>query len=648
MNSEPTCALRLPRGWAWSLAALVILLGVLVRLRHLDESTLFIDEGESCINALSILEHGYPADSYLGLPVFENTLTEPWPEHAEYEFRDTSYSARGMAVYHGWLPLYAIALSLHLHGIGPDRLLEVPRVQHAPHELRQRIRAARLPAVFFGALFLLVLFLAGRDLHGEVAGLAALTLGAGSPKCIWIAQQARYYSAALALSTLCAWLIWRAARSGRPREHVLAATGLVLLFHTSSLAFAILCLAGLTLLPRLLRHPRWKRSFLLAAALLTAGILPWLLWTGYLAHSARIPMARTFLEARDYFLYLRGVPELVAGAAAALGLFTLAWSGRKRLPARLAAPLEEAAGAVGWLTTWTVAGYLGFQLFVPVASCSLGRLTHNLLAGPILLGGVGLGLLARLVGPLLAIPLVGGTLLAALLASGGFLTRQRRNPYESEAVLQVVEALRAHPFRADTRLYSLPYQHFCLTYYTGLPVQSIAPVRRAFLDSYAGEILILETTSRVAPPQAVAIQAVASAQGLTLGRPEARAWGGPLMRAMVRAELAPLVAEVREDPTPRPSWLDAVARDLLREEPTWPQGRFDYALDNPALFTTPARLSLDEFWPRFFYAFVNPEERIGPGLNYAGRLAEARAWILPSAWVWLHVPARLDASGADT
>lgn len=638
--SAPLAGFReLPRGWAWCLAAGLIVLGVLARLRHLDESALFIDEGESCINALSILERGYPADTYLGLPVFENTLTEPWPEHGEYEFRDTSYSSKGMAIYHGWLPLYAIALSFRLHGIEPDRIDPTPAVKHTAPEIRARIRAARQPAVVFGALFLLLLFLAGRDLHGEVAGLSALTLGAFNEKCVWIGQQARYYSPALALSTLCAWLIWRLVRTGRRRDHALAAIALVLLFHTSSLAFAVLLLAGLVLLPQLARQPRWKQGFALAAAILVAGILPWLLWTGYLQHAARIPMARTYLEPLDYLQYVRGAPVLAASAAAALLVFALTWQLRARLPQRLHAVVSRPAGALGWLMAWTLAGYLGFQFFVPVASCSMGRLSHQLLAGPILMCGLGFGMLAHLAGPLLSAPLVGGALLAALLADG-FPRWQRRNPRESEAVWQLVEALRAHPFRPDTRIYSLPYQHFCLTFYTGLPVQSIAPVRRSFLDEHAGELLILEPINRVPPPQAEAIARVAAEQGLVLGEAEARAWSGPMMQAMVRAEVAPLVARIETEREVTAPWLAAAAERLLDEEPSWRHGRFDYALDNPAMFTSPALLSSAEFWPRFFYAFVDPPSRTGAGLNYAGRLAEAEARILASSWIWLRVPPR--------
>ena len=80
-----------------------------LRARNLGWPPLWADEAESAINALTIVAEGLPTDHHLGLPIYENTLVRPWPESAEYEFRDISYSDRGLAVYHGWIPLYAIA-----------------------------------------------------------------------------------------------------------------------------------------------------------------------------------------------------------------------------------------------------------------------------------------------------------------------------------------------------------------------------------------------------------------------------------------------------------------------------------------------------------------------------------------------------------
>jgi hypothetical protein len=644
MISATSWPRAMPRAGLWTLVGLLIALGVVLRLRYLDEGSLFIDEGESCINALTILEHGYPADTYLGQPIFENTLTDPWPEHPEYEFRDTSYSSKGMAIYHGWLPLYAIAASFRLHGIGPDRAEPELRVRHDDESIRARIHAARLPSVVFGAVFLLAIYLLGARLYGETAGLAALMIAALLPKCIWLAQQARYYSAGLALSTIGLWTLVRLTDRPRLRDHALAGVALVLLFHTSSLAFAILCLSSLVLAPSVLRQPGWRAGVLLVGTILLAGILPWMLWTGYFQHTGRIPMARSLLELGDYFLFVRTRPARgVAGALLVLA-FAVAWLRRERLPARLGQTMTAAGGPVTLLVTWTLVSYFGFQLLVPAASCSLARLSHNLLVAPILLGALGTTLLARALVPALATPIALGANLALLIGSGNFLQWQRRNPYEAEAVSQTIAALRAHPFRTDTRIYALPYQHFCLTFYTGLPVQSIAPVRRSFLDSYEGEILLLEITNRLPAPQWSSVLREAHARGVELGESEARTWVPKMMALMIRSETRPLVRSFAPDPANLPAWAVQAAEALRHEAATSLHGHFDYALDNPAMFQGYPPLAIDDFWPVFFYRFVEPGRRVGSGLNYAGRLAEAEARLLPCSWLVLRVPARAEGA----
>src|SRR5262245_29805014 len=93
----------------WALFLLALTYALALRAWDLGATPFRVDEAESSINALSILQHGLPVDHYLGLPVYENTLTRPWPESPEYEFKDSSYSGRGLAIYHGWVPLYATA-----------------------------------------------------------------------------------------------------------------------------------------------------------------------------------------------------------------------------------------------------------------------------------------------------------------------------------------------------------------------------------------------------------------------------------------------------------------------------------------------------------------------------------------------------------
>jgi len=59
--------------------AALIVLALVLRGAWLGRELLWIDEAESTINALTILDHGVPVDHHLGLPLYENTLVRPWP-----------------------------------------------------------------------------------------------------------------------------------------------------------------------------------------------------------------------------------------------------------------------------------------------------------------------------------------------------------------------------------------------------------------------------------------------------------------------------------------------------------------------------------------------------------------------------------------
>lgn len=624
---------------AWLVVAVLLLLGLGLRLRELDAGTLFIDEAESALNALSILEHGYPADHYLGLPMFENTLTEPWPESEEYEFRDTSY-ARGRAVYHGWLPLYAMAASLALHGIEPDQRVDPPRVQHDDEAVRARIRAVRLPSVVFAAVLLLATFGLGRALYGTDAGLVAMLAVALTPKLVWLGQQARYYSAALALSTLALWCAVRVRERGRWGDFLLAGLACAALFHTHVVALAILAVPCLVLLPGVLGQPRAGAKLAAAAAVLALGTLPWVLWTGYLEHAGRFPLAREILAPADYLAYAHGRGTELGALAVLLLAFGWTRVARRRLSARWTEPLDAARFPLALLTSWLGAGYLGFLLLMPAASCTFARLTHGLLVGLVLLQAIALAAVARGLRGRPSPVLATSGLLALLALRGDLFRRERPNPHETRAVLELVEHLRTRELAPTTRLYALPYQHFCLTFYTGLPVQSIAPVRREFLERHPGEIVVLETTRRLPHPRWERVLALARARGIDLSGAREEDWIPRLDALALRAELAPRVRAVRPDPGPQPEWVAQLVADLVREAPLPGPGRFDFSLDNPAMFAGTEPMTLADFWPRFFYRFVDPESRSGAGLNYAGRMREAIAEILPSGWAVLTCPAR--------
>src|SRR6185312_2437432 len=236
-----------------SLVALVLVAAFVIRMLYLDERPFWVDEAESSINALTILENGYPTDAYLGIPIYENTLIQPWPGNAEYEFRDLSYSDKHVAVYHGWLPLYAIAGSFVLHGITPDDANGARSVKHDLGERKRRTRAARLPSVLFGVLFLAVVFAGGRWLYGADAAWAGLVVGSIYPYHLTISRQARYYSAEVALTTACAVSLWFFVKDCKWKHVYLAAVAFILLFHTHLLSFFAAGLVCLLVAPLIVR-----------------------------------------------------------------------------------------------------------------------------------------------------------------------------------------------------------------------------------------------------------------------------------------------------------------------------------------------------------------------------------------------------------
>jgi hypothetical protein len=198
------------------LAAAIILAGTFLRVAWMRHSALWCDEAESSINALTILDRGFPFNEYLGIPIYENTLTEPWDGHPEYEFRDSSYSPQGLAVYHGWLPLYAIAASQAICGLRPDHSADPPAVQHGVEQISRRTIAPRLPSIAFAVLCMASIYFLAGELGGVAAGFAALTLMAFNAKTVDFGYEARYYSLTLLATVLVAWCLLRGPMARLP------------------------------------------------------------------------------------------------------------------------------------------------------------------------------------------------------------------------------------------------------------------------------------------------------------------------------------------------------------------------------------------------------------------------------------------------
>jgi hypothetical protein len=625
------------RAWVtWALFGLIFAYGMYLRCWGLGDAPFWVDEAESSINALTILQHGLPVDRYQGVPIFENALSEPWPQSSEWEFKDTSYSRRGLAIYHGWLPLYSIAAAFKIAGAHPDDVTDGVTIRYTPGQTRWRVIAARVPAVLFSAVFLIVIYFAAKIMYGEDAAWTALIVGCVCRPAIEFARQARYYSATLTLSVCCCLAVWMMFRRGWWRDFLAAAILFTLLFHTHILTFFILCGASLMLLPGILRQYRAFAKSSVFGAIILAGTLPWMLFTGFLDAAPKLPPARSLFNFPiDLFDY-----PISAGPVSIifiLGIFwivaSFVWT--RRLGNRWLAPIKNHRTVIIFLAGWAIVGFAAFTLLIPAASYFRARLTLTVLGPGLLFGAVVMTAAGRAIVPKYS------TALGTLVCIFALAAKQRMTIFYEPPmhglpdVTDVVEILRQTPVEPGARLYATPNSHLLLSFYTGLPVRDVAATRKSFLDNYPGEIILLDGSGRYLPVTDQQVQEAAESTKFPMSGAEARAIAPAMSTLLQRIELSKTVQNV-EPPLPPAEPFHKVLFDLQREQTRTMMTKMLDHEGNP-MFRGYAVDTMDQWWQIFFYRFVNPESRIGPNLNYANRLRSAKAIVL-STWVLYYCP----------
>ncbi|MGH7179840.1 MAG: hypothetical protein ACREJC_20865 [Tepidisphaeraceae bacterium] len=621
-------------------AWLILVLGVALILRvwKLDQPLMWVDEAESSINALTILEHGAPVDHYLGLPLYENMLTRPWPGNPEYEFRDTSYSSKGVAVYHGWLPLYTIAASLKAFGIEPDTDPQALRAKYSDAEISRRTIAARLPSALFGVAFLWLIFLTAREMYGRDAAWAALVTSTIAVPLIDHAREARYYAATLALSMACCLMIWRTWKFARRRDFALAALTFVLLFYTNLLTFLIAGMSYALLGLFMLKRRGALLNFCLFAAIVAAATGPWIVMSGFLESASDVPKARHFLILPDdLFMYPKSrlpVTLLLTATVAWVAVVNLL---RTRLPRRMVAPFQTCIPAVAFLAAWGVIGFVAFMFVMPVASFWFSRAYLGIVGPGIVLTAFFLAGIGRMVGPRLSLILGSAMFVAFIL-----IDIRKNAPWTlrdgREGVLWAIDEMRRWELSPGTRIYSTPSHQLTLMYYTGVPVQSIAPVRREFLDRCPSDVVLIEAYRRLLPIGGLAMSIEVARDGVRSSPLKARHAAELLSIRGVADVIQSTVAGVN----PAVGHLSSRDRRLIDYQQAftaWRLGTYAHPVtSNPLVFRGFATEDYGLWWQVFFYRFVDPQSRTGPDVNYAGRMRNAEALVLPSLWVIYHSP----------
>ena len=618
------------------LAGALILTGVLLRVDWMNRTGLWCDEAESSINALTVLDRGFPLNEYLGIPIYENTLTERWDRHPEYEFRDSSYSPQGLAVYHGWLPIYAIAASQALCGLHPDHPVDPPAVQHGADGIDLRTVAPRIPAIVFSALCMLVIFFLANELGGTTAGFSALTLMAFNAKTVDFGYQARYYSLTLLMTAVAALCLVRMVRRGRWGDYLLLGFAEALLFHTHQLSAIIFAAAALMTVPVVIRQRGWFLKSLGAGALCAGLVLPWIWFSGFLFTASGVPKAsRLFDSFSDWLAYALGRPDqfvLLAGLALILVLGKLrpGW-----FPARFHDAVREHGKIYLALFAWLAISYAAFHVLVPAASFFYERLSLILWTPYVLLLALLASDLLRGISPRQAA-------VFGIVAMTGFLAVRGRLAFLEKPSLvgsrretaAVIDALQKIRFQNGTRVYASPNFHLIYTYFTGLPVQSVAPVRKSFFASYKKPLVFIESQMELMFPDEQDIRLAAKMENISLTPDQAKELCSLVWTAIAVEELAKQGIPAAPLP-PLPGYLDPVV-GKARLQMLDAREKSVGALKCWPIFRRLSSERIKDLWLGFFYRFVNPEERTGGNLNILPRLRNAKLEFLPSANVVIY------------
>jgi len=599
---------------AYCLAAVMLIcLGVAVRAYRLHQPLMWVDEAESSINALTILEHGLPVDHYLGLPIYENTLVKPWPEHREYEFRDLSYSDCGLAVYHGWLPIYAMAAVMKLGGLTPDAVTAVPVAQHDLSELARRTWLPRLPAVLFSVVFMLALLLLARALYGWDAALAVLVWGAGKDHLVDLGRTARYYSATLAMSTLCAYAIWRIYRRGQWRDYLLAASAFILLFHTHILSAMVLAIVFAVLLPFAVKINRQLLLRLTAmAAMVIAGTLPWLLAVGFFSTVTAVPKIWQVMELpADLTLYLQSHPLvmtlLTAGLLWLLLLrLPLAW------PQRWRQPLQGHGLACALLFTWMIVAYMAFSLLIPAVSYYETRLSLMVTTPAWLFIAIIIAALFRALPKPRSYFWAPAAMLLLLLVSGN-IAHDPARPRDSDSwYADLLAYMQQWQLPADTRIYCTPNDHLVLTYYSGMPVQSVAPVRESFFAECLDPVVVIVPRPGHSVVEEDAMATVAACFGH-------QKLPDQLLDLFLDAyfyEVYSFAASLAVEAIPAPTTLPMTLPQAIEMLQTFTRDEIKLSFARIPAVRNVEMQNWYDWWPTYFYRFSDYQQRWRQHLNY--------------------------------
>jgi hypothetical protein len=200
----------------------------------------------------------------------------------------------------------------------------------------------------------------------------------------------------------------------------------------------------------------------------------------------------------------------------------------------------------------------------------------------------------------------------------------------SHYVDMAVEYLRTAPIDGSTKLYAPPDMDFILTFYTGMFVQNIAPVRKSYLDNYPGDVILFADgafwrTGLVRPDR---LLNAARTAGQELTAPKALALSCELSTLDFRSRQAENGIPVIPAVAPVPPFADGLWKEQQEQTPEWLRNSWRWYPGQFPLFRNVELRDNSEWWLHYNYALVGPDQR-RTHPNYEKRIRNATLTVLP-------------------
>jgi hypothetical protein len=292
---------------------------------------------------------------------------------------------------------------------------------------------------------------------------------------------------------------------------------------------------------------------------------------------------------------------------------------KPNLAARFSLPFLRLGPVIAYSGLWIACGYLLFIGFIPAASFATERLNLVYWGPMLLLASAVCGAIARAMIPRFSVVGATGLIMLMFFASGHILDFTGPYPWRSwQANSNILDHLEKLHLDSSARIYASPNEHLVFSFYSGLPVQSLLPVRKSFLDSYRGDIVYIDTgffiNTRALDPVRVRLEA--SKDGVALSREAAESWARTLGSRDYVGEMWSALEPGRQ---PGFETLPPFASNLLAEHHK--EASFALAASGMDLVLRGYDVRTWHDWREaFFYRFASPSLRRGTRANYAERL----------------------------